>query len=65
MGICGEDTRSQTHVAGSERAKPLPWLLRVGAEDVMLTYLNMLMDEGYTVEQVEKTRDDDGHVKYL
>ena len=34
-------------------------------EDVMLTYLNMLMDEGYTVEQVEKTTDDDGHVKYL
>ena len=31
----------------------------------MLTYLNMLMDEGYNVEQVEKTRDDDGHVKYL
>ena len=34
-------------------------------EDVMLTYLNMLMDEGYTVEQVEKTRDDDGHVQYV
>ena len=34
-------------------------------EDVMLTYLNMLMDEGYNVEQVEKTRDDEGHVKYL
>ena len=34
-------------------------------EDVMLTYLNMLMDEGYNVEQVEKTHDDDGHVKYV
>lgn len=34
-------------------------------EDVMLTYLNMLIDEGYEIRQVEKTSDDAGHVKYL
>lgn len=34
-------------------------------EDVMFTFLNMLMDDGYMVTQVEKTRDDEGHVKYV